>query len=127
MQENGLVTVAICGLALVCLGVTLVGGLLVLRLAGQTILPNLAGFEEPVTGRRSLLFRRHRRADLQAQADALDFDAALAQAASLTDQALPPAPLPPVDLPPRRSDDVIPPWSDEPPGLFPEEADREDL
>lgn len=122
MQENGLVTLAVCGLALVCLGVTVIGALLVLRLTGQIVLPTPAGQGEISAGRLRLLRpRRARRVDLQAQADALDFDAALAQAAARPDQPPLAVPLPPNQPPLPRPRVIQPPWEDESdPGFFPD-------
>ncbi len=129
MPENSLVTVAVCGLAVVCLGVILVGALLFLRSTGRVVLPSLFGSSEGSDGRlRMLSPRRRRRADLQAQADALDFDAALAQAAGQPNQPPSAVPLPDA-LPPLepRTRVIQLPWEDERHGIFPDIDDADDV
>jgi hypothetical protein len=133
MPDNGLVTVAVCGLSVVCLGVIIIGALLFLRSTGRIVLPSIFGGDDANRGARLRLIaspRGRRRANLQAQADALDFDAALAQAAVQPNQPNAPIPLPPAELPPLepsapRNRVIQPPWADEYPGVFPD-ADDED-
>ncbi len=117
MPDNGLVTVAVCGLAMVCLGVIGIGAVLFLRSTGRIVLPSLFGSSEPSGGRRRVLSpRSRRRADLQAQADALDFDAALARAANQPNQPLAAVPLPDALSPLEPRTRVIqPPWDDDDP------------
>lgn len=89
-QTTGLLS-GLCGLGIVCSGLLLVGFFVLIRLTGRGLLPLLAS----VLNRRSdepeieIPRLRRRRVDLRAQAESVDFDAAMA-AASQTPNAPPP-------------------------------------
>jgi hypothetical protein len=92
MQDPALALVAICGFSVVCIGLIVIVGLLVLRFTGRTLggflgeggitgaLNSLSGAndpddDDPISNRR----RRSPTTNLRAKAQSLDFDAAVAR------------------------------------------------
>lgn len=91
MQDPALALVAICGFSMICIGLIAVLGFLVLRFTGRTLGgflggSGLYGLVDSVTGasdpEESSMVRDRRRSpatNLRAQAQSLDFDAAVNQ------------------------------------------------
>ncbi len=93
MQDPALALVAICGFSLICVGLIAVLGFVVLRFTGRTVggmlgggglsglLGSLSGADDPDDEPSSINRRRRSTpaTDLRAQAQSLDFDAAVNQ------------------------------------------------
>ena len=113
MQDPALALVAICGFSVICISLIVIVGLLVLRFTGRTVggflgeggitgaLNSLSGANDPDEDDALINSRRRRppSSNLRAQAQSLDFDAAVAK---YKDQPLRPSstatnsPFPPV-------------------------------
>ena len=97
MESNALVIVALVGLAVVCVGLLLVGGIVLLRfLGGRTLREALGGADEAILDQRSV----SPKPNLRAIAEAQDFDAALARhGEGGAAQTLSPSGTPPTEAP----------------------------
>jgi hypothetical protein len=117
MQDNSLLVISVCGLAVVCVGLLAIVGFLVLRFTGHTVREflgggNVSGVVDSLSGaddREDSLSRRRRAArrpstsDLRSRAESLDFNAAVQR--HRTGESGPSAqgaPRPNVPLPPRQ-------------------------
>ena len=116
MQDPTLAIVAICAFALICLGLIAIVGFLVLRFTGRTLgdilgeggLPGVVDTladedDDPLSGTRRR--RRTSGSDLRAQAQSLDFDAAVTKYKNQPASSSAPvsrSPFPPTQTPPER-------------------------